>query len=254
MTQAGNTDGFWIASRPAVYINVATGKTKMYQVHPTVAYHYFNRLYPWAPNFRIIQAGPVNHAIVLQQKSCVVFELYRAKFANNVLSAYSGAAWSLNHPFAPLADNTPSAMSSGLSLYGGLIRWEEIAAGHVDHALNWSAPVGTVSQWNYVKPASDTDQIPFAGTAFYQLPFGAHLRLRASFNTSKFGPQSRAIAQAMKTYGIYLADTAGTNELYNSIALDGSNHWNAADLDQLEQIHISDFEVLKLGDVVTVPH
>jgi hypothetical protein len=251
MIAAGNTDGFWIASKPPVVINVADGKTKMYQVQPT-AQHTFSRAFPWAPNFRIIQAGPVNHAVVLQKRSCMVYELYMAKFSNNVLSAYSGAAWSLNRAFDPLPANTPSAMGSGLSIYGGLIRWEEIAAGHIDHALNWSAPVGTTTQWNFVLPASDTDRIPFNGSTFYRLPFGAHLRLHASFDISKFGPQSRTIAQAMKTYGIYLADTGGTNQLYNALALDGSNHWNAADLDLLQNIHISDFDVLKIGKVQTV--
>lgn len=252
MVAAGNKDGFWIAGRPLEYINLADNQTKLYVVHPT-ATHTFNRSYPWAPSFRI-ENVQFNHALVLQQQTCTIYELYRAKFSANVLSAYSGAAWSLNEPFVPLQPNTPSAMSSGLSLYAGMIRWEEIASGHVNHALNWAAPVGTTSQWAFVRPASDAARVAYSGTTYYRLPFGARLRLRASFNTSKFGPQSRAIAQAMKTYGIYLADTGITNELYNSIALDGSNHWNAADLAALQNIHISDFDVLNLGPVLQSPH
>jgi hypothetical protein len=249
MIAAGNKGGFWIAGRPLEYINFANNKTKMYVVHPTVSYHTFDRPYPWAASFRIENVR-YNHALVLQRQSCTIYELYRANFSGNVLSAYSGAAWNLEEPFAPLPPNTPSAMSSGLSLYAGMIRWEEVAAGRIDHALNWAAPAGTTSQWAFVRPASDAGRIPYKGSTYYRLPFGARLRLRASFNTSKLGPQSRAIAQAMKTYGIYLADTGITNELYNAIALDGSDRWSATDLAALQQIHISDFDVLNLGTVL----
>jgi hypothetical protein len=251
MMAAGNNAGFWIAGHPVEYINFADDKTKMYVVHPIVSYHTFTRRYPWAANFRIEKVrNNDNHALVLQRRSCMIYELYRANFSGNVLSAYSGAAWSLKKRFDPLPPNTSSAMSSGLSLYAGMIRWDEVAAGSINHALNWAAPAGTTSQWGYVRPASDAAGIPYNGSSYYHLPFGARLRLRASFNTSKFGPQSRAIAEAMKTYGIYLADTGITNELYNSIAFDGSSHWNAADLAALEKIHISDFEVLNFGPVL----
>ncbi len=253
MIAAGNNGGFWIAGSPREYINVADNKTKLYVVHPTVNYHTFDQRYPWAASFRIEKVR-YNHALVLQRQSCMIYELYSAKFSGNVLSAYSGAAWTLNEPFQPLPPNTPSAMSSGLSLYAGMIRWEEIAAGRIDHALNWAAPAGTTSQWAFVRPASDAAGIPYNGSTYYSLPFGARLRLRASFNISKFAPQSRAIAEAMKSYGIYLADTANTNELYNSIALDGSSHWNATDLAALQQIHVSDFEVLDFGPVLQAAH
>jgi hypothetical protein len=251
MTSAGNKSGFWIAGRPVEYINLADKKTKMYVVHPIVTYHTFNRRYPWAASFHIEKIRyDDNHALVLQRQSCMIYELYRASFSGNVLSAYSGAAWSLKKDFAPLPPNTPSAMSSGLSLYAGMIRWDEVAAGHVNHALNWAAPAGTTSQWGFVRPASDAAGVAYNGSTNYPLPFGARLRLRATFNTSKFGPQSRAIAEAMKTYGIYLADTGMTNELYNSIATGGSSHWSASDLASLQKIHISDFEVLQLGPVL----
>jgi hypothetical protein len=57
----------------------------------------------------------------------------------------------------------------------------------------------------------------------------------------------------MKTYGIYLADTARDNELYNAAALDGINHWDQRDLASLDEIHITDFDVVALGRVSRVP-
>jgi hypothetical protein len=253
MIGAGNSRGFWMAADPAEYVNLANPTTPTYRVVPKVPYHTFDVRYPWRSSFRI-EPLPDGHAMVIQTQSCELYESYGTSFDRGILSAYSGAHWNLRLPFLPLEPGRPSAMASGLSLYGGMVRWDEIASGAIHHALNWAAPAGTVAQWDFVRPASDTDHIVFKGTSSYQLPYGARLRLRASFDISKFGPQSAIIAQAMKTYGVYLADTAHTNELYNAIPPDGSSPWNAGDLASLRSIHISDFDVLSLGKVLEVRH
>ncbi|HEX4014800.1 MAG TPA: hypothetical protein VHX17_13065 [Candidatus Cybelea sp.] len=252
MVSAGNSGGFWIASNPVEFINVAGARTPLLRVVPKVPYHQFPLPYPWQADFRI---EPLNdaHSIVVQTHACRVYEAWNTSFAGGVLSAYSGASWNLRRPFAPLRAGTPSAMASGLSLYGGMVRWEELAAGSIRHALVWAAPAGTVAQWSFVAPASDAEGIAFKSSAAYQLPYGARLRLRSSFDVSRFGPQSAAIARAMKTYGIYLADSARANELYNAAALDGSNHWDRGDLASLGTIHITDFDVVSLGKVQRVP-
>ena len=252
MVDAGATRGFWIASQPVEYINLADGRTPMMRVHQKVPYHRFDVPYPWSPEFRIEPLGDA-HAMVVQGQTCSLYETYDTSFSNGVLLAYSGAHWNLRRPFIPLPPGTPSAMASGLPLYAGMIRWEEVARGSIAHALNWAAPSGSTAQFDFVRPASDTGATAFTGTSRFRLPFGAHLRLRASFDTSRFGPQSTAIAKAMKTYGVYLADSARENELYNAVALDGSNHWDERDLDALDSIHITDFEVLALGPLQRVP-
>ena len=252
IVDAGDRGGFWMAADPAERINLADDATPAYSVRQKVPYHLFPVPYPWRPDFYIEPLSDA-HAMVVQRQACELYETYQTTFSGGVLSAYSGAHWNLRRPFVPLAPGTPSAMASGLSLYAGMVRWEEVARGSIGHALNWAAPAGTVAQWSFVRPASDTDGLPFKGTGRYQLPYGARLRLRASFDTSRFGPQSAAIARAMKTYGIYLADTARTDELYDALALDGSNHWSAADLAALGSIHITDFDVLSLGTIERVP-
>ncbi len=252
IVDAGDHGGFWMAADPAERVNVADGRTPAYRVRQKVEYHQFPVPFPWRPDF-YIEALSDAHAIVVQTQACEVYETYQTTFSGGVLSAYSGAHWNLRRPFVPLAPGTPSAMASGLSLYAGMVRWEEVASGSIGHALNWAAPAGTVAQWSFVRPASDTDGLPFKGSSRYQLPYGARLRLRASFDTSHFGPQSAAIARAMKTYGVYLADTAHTDELYDALALDGSNHWNETDLAALASIRITDFEVLSLGPIERVP-
>jgi len=252
MADAGSRGGFWIAPDPVEFVNLANNATPTYRVRQKVPYHQFDTLFPWSPAFRVEPLSDA-HAIVVQTQSCKLYETYNTSFAAHVLSAYSGAWWNLRAPFVPLAPGNPSAMASGLSLYAGMVRWDEIASGSINHALNWAAPAGTVSQWNFVRPASDAEGIAYKGSSAYRLPYGARLRLRADFDISRFGPQSAAIARAMKRYGIYLADTARENELYNSLALDGSNPWDGHDLSALSAIHITDFEVLALPHADHVP-
>jgi len=253
MTGAGNTGGFWAAAKPVEYVNIASSATPKRSVTQKVRYHAFDVAFPWDDAFRI---EPLNdaHAMTVDAQTCELYETYDTSFDGRTLSAYSGAHWNLRRAFAPLPAGTPSAMASGLSMYAGLVLWEEVASGKISHALNWAAPAGSVAQWEFVRPASDTDGIAFKGSSQYHLPYGAHLRLRASFDISRFGKQSRAIAQAMKTYGIYLADTGSDdNALYNAVPLDGVNRWDADDLDALNTIHITDFDVLYLDRVQRVP-
>jgi hypothetical protein len=192
--------------------------------------------------------------MVVKTSSCYLFESYGTAFRADTLSAYSGANWDLTKPFAPLPPGKPSAMASGLSFFAGIVRWDDLQAGSIDHALNWDAIAGTVAQYKFVRPASDTDHIPFKGNSFYRMPYGAHLRLRASFSTAGWGPQAKMVANAMKKYGIYLADTTShTDGLYFANGISGSNPWNSNDLASLHLIKMTDFEVLKLGPILRVP-
>ncbi|HEY8313544.1 MAG TPA: LamG-like jellyroll fold domain-containing protein [Candidatus Baltobacteraceae bacterium] len=252
MVRAGNTPGFW-ASTGVEFVNVATSGTSMTTVHPKVAWHSFPVQYPWASSYKIEPLGDA-HAMVLDTATCHLYESYSTSFSGGALSAYSGANWNTTQPFVSMRAGSPSAMASGLSIFGGMVKWEEVQSGTVNHALNWAATAHTVSQWGFVSPASSTDGLPFTGSSSYQLPYGAHLRLKASFDTSRLGPQAKIVAQAMKTYGIYLSDTGSSgNALYFANALNGSNPWNRSDLSTLGTIHISDFDVLKLPPMQRVP-
>jgi hypothetical protein len=249
---AGNTGGFWAGANPVEYINIATHRTKRVAVKQKVPYHRFPVPYPWEASFRIEPLSD-RHALILDTNECRIFELYGTSYTDGVLSAYSGATWDLRQPFSGLPPGEPSAMASGLSMFAGLIRWEDVASGRIDHTLNWAPPAGTVAQYAFVRPASDTDGIAFNGSSPYQLPYGARLRLHSNFDTSHFGPQSRAIADAMKTYGVVLSDTGSKdNTLFTANSLSGDNHWDASDLANLNSIHISDFDVLKIGTILRV--
>lgn len=248
MQQAGDTAGFY-ASTGYEKPNQASGSTSMLTVHPKVSYHTFPAPYPWASTYYIEKLSDA-HAIVVQTQSCHLYESYGTTYSGGKLSAYSGANWDLTKPLVPLPKGQPSAMASGLPLFAGMVRWEDYQSGSINHALNWAAIAHTVSKYGFVTPASDTDGLAFNGTSSYQLPYGARLRLHASFSTAGWGPQATMVVNAMKTYGVYLADTGSSqNALYFGNASDGTNPWNSSDLNNLSKIHISDFDVITLPTI-----
>ncbi len=246
--QAGDTASFY-ASTGVEKVNLATNSTPLVTVSRKVSYHSFPVPYPWASGFYIEPLGDA-HAIIVQTQSCHLYESFDTTYSGGVLSAYSGANWDLTKPYAPLPSGTTSAMASGLSLFAGMVTWTDYQSGAIRHPLNWAAIGGSVSKYGFVPPASTTGQTPFRGSSSYQLPFGAHLRLKASFSTAGWGPQSTMVAQAMKTYGIYLADTGSSgNALYFANESDGVNPWSYSDLSALSKVNLSDFDVLTLPEI-----
>jgi hypothetical protein len=249
--QAGDGFGF-DASTGVERVNLANDHTPKHKVQPQVRYNHFPVPYPWQSGF-YIEPLDDRHAMVVQTQKCHLYESYFTTFANGTLSAYSGANWDMTKGFDPLPPGKASAMASGLSLFAGMVRWEDYQSGSIRHALNWDGIAHTVSQYSFVRPASTTGRLPFYGGGSYRLPYGAHLRLRSSYSTAGLGPQATMVVIAMKTYGIYLADTGTSfNELYFANAANNSNPWDQRDLSSLSKIKLGDFTVLKLGRISSV--
>jgi hypothetical protein len=142
-----------------------------------------------------------------------------------------------------LAPGTASATASGLPAFPGLIRWQEVHAGHINHALFLSVPGGAVQRYGFVRPASDTDQAgdPQSVDTVDALPYGAHLRLKANFDTSGWtGSEAKVVAAALKQYGCFVGDTGG----YFALAPDNDGWVNYNDLKQLDALKVTDFEVV----------
>jgi len=249
---AGDGGGFYAATG-AEKVNLADRRTPRRTVHPRVKYHKFPVPYPWGTSF-YIEPLRDEHAMVVLTGTCHLYESYGTTFQQSILSGYSGANWDLSKSFVPLPPGSPSSMASGLSLFAGMVRWEDYQSGTIAHALNWSGLAGSAAQFKFVRPASDTDWLPYQGKSSYQMPYGARLRLRASFDTTGWGPEATMVATAMKAYGVYLSDTNSMgNELYFANAADGTNPWDTEDLSSLSQITLRDFDVLKLKKIQTVP-
>jgi hypothetical protein len=181
------------------------------------------------------------HALLVDRSACKLYELYALyPKTGGGWKAGSGAIWNLRTNAVRPAGWT-SADAAGLPIFPGLARYDEVARGTIDHALRFTA---ARTRRAYVYPArhyassSDDPSLP---------PMGARVRLKASVDISGYPRQARIVLQALKTYGMILADN-GSN-WYISGAPDP--HWSNDALHSLGGIKGSDFEVV---DTSSLPH
>jgi hypothetical protein len=186
-----------------------------------------------------IEAGGDAHVLVASG-DCHLYELYGAARSGAGWTAASGAVFDLRSNALRPAGWT-SADAAGLPLLPGLVRRDEVLAGRIDHALRFTV---SRTQRGYISPA--THQAG-ASTDPNLPPMGARFRLKASFDLTPYHGASRVILQALKTYGMFVADN-GSN-WYLSGATDTA--WNDTDLDQLKGVPGSAFEVVDTGPVHT---
>ncbi len=195
----------------------------------------------WVEGYPTPNPDDDRHVLVLDRDNCFLYELYSSALqGDGSWNADSGAVWDL------LNDNQrpygwTSADAAGLPIFPGLARYDEVAAGQINHALRFTVQHTRAA---FVLPATHWASNSSASTL---PPMGTRLRLKASFDLSGFGPQSKVILQALKTYGMILADN-GSN-LYLSGAPD--DRWNNDDLHALGNVPPSAFEVVAPGTVYT---
>lgn len=198
--------------------------------------------YPVPPDARIeggAQSTGDRHVLVVREGECRLYELYRARREGAGWSAESGAVFDLRDPF-PRPAGWTSADAAGLPILPGLARADEASAGAIRHALRFTV---SRTQRAYVPPArhfasSSTDpDLP---------PMGLRLRLRASFDRSRFTGQARAILDALATYGMIVADNG--SDWFISGTPDP--RWDDDDLDQLKTVPGRAFEVVRSGTLV----
>jgi hypothetical protein len=187
-----------------------------------------------------IENGSDRHVIAIDRDNCQLYELYDATPDGDHWDAGSGATWNLRSDALRPAGWT-SADAAGLPIFPGLARYDEVASGAIHHALRFTV---NRTQAGYVSPArhfasSDTNPDEPA--------MGMRFRLKASFDLSPYHGEALVILQALKTYGMIVADN-GTN-FYISGAAD--SRWDDADLNQLKSVPGSAFEVLNTGPVTT---
>jgi hypothetical protein len=230
------------------YLNVADGDPSV-AVRSKVAWHTMPPQ-PWQPAYRI-EAASDAHSFVLDRRACHLYELYQTTF-DGFLSAYSGGNWDLRRPFVAGQPGTSSAVASGLSMFAGSVKYSELASGQVLHALFLIVPYHTLAQWSFVRPASATDRIAYAGTAARQLPYGARLRLRPDYPEAEAGPQAAAVLHALKTYGAIGGDTGCCYKFVYMNDLQTENAFNFPDLETLHRIKPADWQVIQLPAIQTL--
>jgi hypothetical protein len=193
--------------------------------------------YPIPPDAPI-EGGPSStgdrHVIVVDRDACRLYEVFAARRnANGSWSAGSGATWDLrSHALRPAG--WTSADAAGLPILPGLVRYDEVAAGKVEHAIRMTVPV---SRTAYVWPARH--QAGSTGAADAP-PMGQRFRLKDTVDESTFPAQVRPIIRALKVYGAINADN-GSPWYITGVP---DERWDNDALQTLRRIKGSDFEAI----------
>jgi hypothetical protein len=179
--------------------------------------------YPFGPDTHI-EGGADAHAIMVDGDACRAYELYAADWNAGTPTAGSGAVFDLSSNVLRPAGWT-SADAAGLPIIAGLLRYDEVASGEIDHAIRMTA---ACTHDAYIWPARHR-----AGTDDRRCPpMGARFRLRARFDASGFGPKARVVIRALKRYGLIVADNG--SDWYFQGTVDAA--WPMHLLDQLKRI------------------
>jgi hypothetical protein len=189
------------------------------------------------------QSTDDRHVLSIDTDNCILYELYSAYPQTASWTAASGAIFNLlSNALRP--SGWTSTDAAGLPVFPGLLRYDEVAAGEIRHAIRFTVPQ---TQRAFVWPAR---HYASSLTGSQYPPMGARFRLRAGFDISGYSPANQVILRAMKKYGMMLADNGSA--WYITGAPD--DRWNNDDLHNLGLIKGSDFEAVDVSSLMIDPN
>lgn len=182
------------------------------------------------------------HVIVVDKDNWRLYELYSAFPTGAGWNASCGAVFDLNSNALRPAGWT-SADAAGLPIFPGLVRYDEVAAGEIRHALRFTA---ARTRKAYIHPAR---HYASSNTSAALPPMGLRVRLKAGVDLSRYPASAQVILRAMKKYGLILADN-GSNWYVSGTA---DPRWNDGELNTLKNLTGHDFEAVQTGPAITHP-
>lgn len=173
------------------------------------------------------------HAIMVNPKTCTLYELYDARYSSSSSTAGSGAIWNLRSNRLRPASWT-SADAAGLPILPGLVTYDEVLSGKITHAIRMTAErTDSTYLWpaRHEAGARDDPSLP---------PMGARFRLKRTFNISQYSSQAQVVLRAMQQYGLILADN-GSNWYFQGAA---DPRWPIALINALKTIPANAFQAV----------
>jgi hypothetical protein len=190
----------------------------------------------------IFEGGLDRHALIINRDTCTLYELWQVSGSGSSWSAGSGAVFPLgSNALRPLG--WTSADAAGLPIFPGLVRWDEVQAGAIRHAIRFSVQQ---TDQSFLWPARHQ-----AGTAANLAlpPMGARFRLKGTYDISPFSVQARVILLAMQHYGLILADN-GSNWFFGGTQ---DAAWQDSLLSELKTVPASQFEAVDESALMQSP-
>ncbi len=194
---------------------------------------------PWqAP----IDLSADHHVLVVDRANGWLYELFRAsRNADGSWQASNGARWNLR-----TNDRRPyrwtSADAAGMPIFPGVVRWDEVEAGWIGHALRFAV---NKSQRGFVWPASHAAGSCALGSDCP--PMGLRVRLKKSVDISRFSPRMQVVLRALQQYGMFVADNTAATSWWVAGAPD--RRWSDEENLTLGALHGRDFEVVAHGEI-----
>jgi hypothetical protein len=229
--------GLWDGGPIGIPITVASRSTPRHRVAFDYADESDKGPYPIPRNVAIEggrNASGDRHALIVDRSACKLYELYALyPKRGGGWKAGSGAIWSLRSNALRPAGWT-SADAAGLPILPGLARYDEVKRGRIDHALRFTVER---TRSSYLWPAR---HLASSLTDPALPPMGLRVRLKASVDISRFPRQTRIVLQALKTYGMIVADN-GSNWFVSGAP---DPRWSNDDLHAIGRIVGADFEVV----------
>src|SRR2546422_1221616 len=191
----------------------------------------------------LIENGSDRHALIVNRDTCTLYQLYDLSGSGTSWTARSGAIFPLgSNALRPLG--WTSADAAGLPLFPGLVRWDEVQAGAINHAIRFTAQQ---SDRSFLWPARHQ-----AGAAANPAlpPMGARFRLKATYDISHFSAQAQVILLAMQHYGLILADN-GSNWFFSGTE---DAAWPDSLLSELKTVPAAQFDAVDESSLMVDPN
>ena len=185
------------------------------------------------------------HIFVIDRDHCILYEVYYGwPQTDGSWQAGSGAIFNLNsNSLRP--NGWTSADAAGLPIFPGLVRYDEVAAGSINHAIRFTAKI---TRNTFVWPAR---HYASENTSSSVPPMGERFRLKSSFDITPFPPEVQVILVALKKYGLILADNGSNWYLSGS----PDYRWNDDELvAYLKLVKGSDFEAVDVSSLMKDPN
>jgi serine/threonine-protein kinase len=187
------------------------------------------------------------HLIVVDRSNAKLYEAYQANYEDGALSATDLAIWDLNRIYPPSGrgDQCTSTDAAGFPIAPLVFNADELAAGHIDHAIRFILPNPRIRAHVFVHPATHAGAPRGPVTA---PPMGARFRLKASFDMSQLTPAAQVVARAMQKYGMFLSD-GGNIALTAQSDADTTAKYTDMDFGSrdLVDLKVTDFEIVDMG-------
>jgi hypothetical protein len=180
-----------------------------------------------------------SHVLVLDRHACMLYETFNTHRCSGAWNSSSETIWDMQN-FEQRPWGWTSADAAGLAIFPGLVRYDEVASGAINHAIRFTMQVtkNDANDGYFVEPASHAAGVYWGVSNV----MGMRVRLKASFDISSYSPTNQVILTAMKKYGMIVADNGG----YFYFQGVPDPRWNDDDLVNLDSIASSNFEVVQM--------